>query len=104
MLDRTERQNLGIEKWLAAKGKGSCLYPTGFGKTRTAFMAITRFLKANPKRQILVVVPTDYLKDQWFEQVMEHKLFNNVTVRVINSVIKQDWDIDMLVLDGKLSK
>ena len=67
-------------------------------------MAITRFLKVNPNRKILVVVPTDYLQKQWFEQVMENKLFDNVTVRVINSVIKQDWDIDMLVLDGKLSK
>lgn len=99
MLNRTERQNLGIQKWKESKCRGSCLYPTGFGKTRTAFMAITRFLKRNPKSQILVVVPTDYLKDQWFEQVLDQKLFDNVTVRVINTVIKSDWDIDLLVLD-----
>ena len=62
-------------------------------------MAITRFLKANPDKKILIVVPTDYLQEQWFKDVVENKLLNNVTVRVINSVIKQEWNIDLLVLD-----
>lgn len=98
-MDRSERQELGISKWIASKGCGTALYPTGFGKTTTAFKAIEKFLAKNPGRKILVVVPTDYLKEQWLMQVVERKLFKSVDVKVINSVIKQDWNIDMLVLD-----
>lgn len=30
-MDRTERQTLGIEKWVKSGLKGTTLYPTGFG-------------------------------------------------------------------------
>lgn len=30
-MDRTERQKLGIKKWLKSGGCGVCCYPTGFG-------------------------------------------------------------------------
>lgn len=99
MVDRTERQLLGIKKWIDSKCVGSCLYPTGFGKTRTALTAVKRFLSRNPTKQVLVVVPTDYLKEQWFEQVISNDLLKNVTVKVINTVIKSDWNIDLLILD-----
>ena len=31
MLDRNERQNLGIKKWVANKCRGTLCYCTGFG-------------------------------------------------------------------------
>lgn len=98
-MNRSERQDLGISKWIANKCCGTCLFPTGFGKTFTAFKAINRFLAKNPNRTILVVVPTDYLKEQWLMQVVDRKLFKHVDVKVINSVVKHDWNVDMLVLD-----
>lgn len=98
-MDRSERQELGISKWIANKCHGTALYPTGFGKTTTAFKAIERFLSKNPTRKILVVVPTDYLKEQWLIQVVNRKLFQSVDVKVINTVVKQNWNVDMLVLD-----
>lgn len=30
-MDRTERQKLGIKRWLSASGRGTCVYSTGFG-------------------------------------------------------------------------
>ena len=44
MLDRNERQNLGVRKWVANKCRGTLCYCTGFGKTRTAIKAIQLFL------------------------------------------------------------
>lgn len=98
-MNRTERQTLGINKWVNSGLKGTCLYPTGFGKTRTALAAIKRFLAKNPSRKVLVVVPTDYLKEQWILQVVDEKLFNNVDVKIINTVVKNNYNIDLLVLD-----
>ncbi len=43
-MDRTERQKICIEKWVAAKCKGTLELATGFGKTTTAVNAIERFL------------------------------------------------------------
>ena len=98
-MNRSERQKIGIEKWISNDCRGTALYPTGFGKTTTALTAIKRFLSKNPTRKILVVVPTDYLQEQWFLQVAQEGLTFNVTVKVINSVVKQHWDIDLLILD-----
>lgn len=30
-MDRTERQKLGIKRWLNTGGCASCVFPTGFG-------------------------------------------------------------------------
>lgn len=103
-MNRTERQKEGIRKWIANRYCGTALYPTGFGKTRTAILAIKLFLSKNANHKVLVVVPTDYLKDQWTEQVLTEGLFNSVTVRVINTVIKNEWEVSMLVLDDHLSR
>lgn len=46
-----------------------------------------------------MVVPTDYLRDQWQKQLIIHALILNTSVKVINSVIKKDWDVDFLVID-----
>lgn len=96
-LGRTERQEMGVQKWVDNKMKGSLVYCTGFGKTRTAMMAMKRFLSKNPGRTILVVVPTDYLKLKWIQDLAENNI--KATVLVINTVCKNEYKYDMLVLD-----
>lgn len=98
-MNRTERQKEGIEKWIKSGCRGTALYPTGFGKTFCAITAIKRFLAKNSSRKVLVVVPTDYLQGQWVYQIAENNLLNNVTVKVVNTVVKYDWNVDLLVLD-----
>ena len=44
-LDRTSRQIEGLKKWKANKYKGIAQYPTGFGKTYTAILAIRGMIK-----------------------------------------------------------
>ena len=52
-----------------------------------------------PQLKILVVVPTDNLKQQWRIQLDDWGLGFNTEVEIINSVIRHEWSTDILVLD-----
>lgn len=69
-------------------------------KTRTAVMVIMKVLKVKPDAKVLIVVPTDVLQKQWMnDYVIKYNLIKNCEVRIINSVIKMSWDVDLLVCD-----
>ncbi len=38
---------------------------TGVGKTRGGLMAISRFLKKNPTKSVIIVVPSEPIQRQW---------------------------------------
>ena len=98
-MDRTERQRLGIKRWLSASGRGTCVYFTGFGKTRVALDTIELLTNKTPNLSVLVVVPTEVLKNQWIEKLIERNLLGNCDIEIINSVIKKDWVCDFLIID-----
>lgn len=98
-MDRTERQKLCIKRWLEAGGSSSWLLPTGFGKTRTALTLSALLIKKNPSAKILIVVPTEIIKNQWIEGLIKHNIFSNCRVEIINTVIKKEWDCNLLILD-----
>lgn len=98
-MTRSERQELGISKWVDNNCCGCLVWPTGTGKTRAGMLAINKFLLKNPGKFITVVVPTEVLQTQWKNVLYEHGLFLNVSVRIINSAIKEKWMCDMLILD-----
>lgn len=98
-IDRTERQKIGVQRWVDNKLCGSLVYCTGFGKTRTAIMCIKRFLAKNPGRRIIIVVPTDALQRQWLSDLADQQVPNTYQVLIINSVVKREWECDLLVLD-----
>ena len=52
MLDRSQRQVDGIDKWIAAKCRGTLQWATGTGKTRAGLLAITRFFNKNPDKKV----------------------------------------------------
>jgi superfamily II DNA or RNA helicase len=97
-IDRTARQIAGLRKWRESNFCGIASYPTGFGKTYTAIMAIQGMVPRAGITSCLVVVPTLELKSQWEVELKKHKL-SFVKVMVINSAIKHFHDVDMLVLD-----
>jgi superfamily II DNA or RNA helicase len=97
-IDRTARQIAGLRKWRESNFCGIAEYPTGFGKTYTAIMAIQGMVPRAGITSCLVVVPTLELKSQWEVELKKHKL-SFVKVMVINSAIKHFHDVDMLVLD-----
>ena len=98
-MTRTERQQECIKHWIAAKGKGSIIAPTGSGKTRIALMSIKALLKKYPYLRVLVVVPTTTLKEQWTKHIYDWQFDFNVDIEVINTVVKHTYDYDYLILD-----
>lgn len=98
-LNRTERQNEAVNKWIQAKGKGTFEFATGFGKTRCALMIAERYMNKYPGSLILVVVPTAELKKQWLELLSKSGFFMNVEVQIINTIIKNKYDVDLLIID-----
>lgn len=98
-MTRDERQTLGIKKWIAVNGCGSICYATGVGKTRTALKAVQILCKKRPILNVLVVVPTLFLKQQWLGLIMNAGLIQNCDVEVINTVIKKQWNTDFLIVD-----
>ena len=99
MVSRTERQKMCIKRWLAAGGQNSIVAATGFGKTRVALTAIEMLIKSNPDVFVLISVPTEVLKEQWMEELIKWRLFSNCRVEIINSIVKTDWEVDLLVCD-----
>lgn len=97
-IDRTARQIMGLRKWKEYGFSGIAVYPTGFGKTYTAIMAIKGMIPKKGIKSCLVVVPTIELKSQWEDELKKNKV-TIAKVIVINSAIKQDHTVDMLVLD-----
>lgn len=87
-MTRDERQAEIIEKWKDAGCVGTCQATTGFGKTRTAIKAIKRLQKKYDVNA-LVVVPTNYLEDQWKERLDSFDI-SNVDVSTIQSLIQKD--------------
>lgn len=98
-MTRNERQVLGVKKWLEAGCKGTLQWCTGSGKTRAAIIAIKGFLAKNKDKRVVVVVPTEYLKTQWYLELNKFDLLQEVTVEIINSAIKSTSYIDFLILD-----
>lgn len=99
MIDRTERQILGINKWIQNGCRGSLEWCTGAGKTNAALMAIERFFSKNPQKKVLVIVPTEPLKQQWIKLLAARGLIFNVEVLIINTAVMQKRNVDFLVLD-----
>lgn len=96
---RDERQEMGRIRWIDNKCKGTLEYATGVGKTTTAIKCVQSVLKKYTGFRVLVVVPTETLKDQWVKALAKAGLFMNAEVAIINTVVKHEWNCDILVLD-----
>lgn len=99
ILNRTERQKLGLKKWILNKCRGVCEYCTGFGKTRVALEAIKLILNKYPQYKVLVIVPTKTLKKQWISHLDSWGFSLNADVVVINTAAKKKYHCDLLIID-----
>ena len=98
-MTRDERQEIARVKWIKNRCCGTLIQPTGCGKTVTALKCLRSVLDKYPNIRVLVVVPTDNLKEQWRVQLDEWGIEFNADVQVINTIIKHSWTTDILVLD-----
>lgn len=98
-LTRDERQDESVRKWLQNKGKGCLECATGYGKSRCALIIIKKLLSKYPQLKILIVVPTELLKNQWLVHVENNQLQLNVDVQIINTAAKNGNICDLLIID-----
>ena len=98
-LTRDERQEESVRKWLKNKGKGCLECATGYGKSRCCLMIIKKLLTKYPDLRVLIVVPTELLKNQWLNHIEVNQLQLNVEVQIINGVAKNGGLCDLLVID-----
>lgn len=98
-MTRDERQEICRVKWIKSKCRGTIVQPTGCGKTTTALKCLKSILDKYQTLRVLVVVPTDNLKNQWRTQLDGWGMEFNADIQVINTVIKHTWNVDILVLD-----
>lgn len=98
-MDRTKRQKLCIKRWLEAGGTATVVASTGFGKTRVGLLAAELLIKKKSDAKVLISVPTEILKEQWMEELIQRNMLSNCRVMVINSIVKGDWEVDLLIID-----
>lgn len=98
-LTRDERQEESVKNWLKVKGKGTIVAATGVGKTRIAIKCIQRVRTKYPTLSVLIVVPTQLLKEQWIEELDKWGLGLNTEVQVMMGASKKTYKCDMLVID-----
>jgi len=93
--ERTLKQESIIKKWDRQGGRaGTVQAATGFGKTRIALMILDELgLTAE------IIVPTLYLQGQWRERLQDWNLSDAADVMVINSAVKENNDVELLILD-----
>lgn len=100
MISRTDRQKEGVRKWIEAGCKGTLVWATGTGKSIAAIMAIKRILKIKPDVRVLISVPTEILQKQWIDDyIAKYNLSQNCSIQIINSIVKNEWDVDLLIID-----
>lgn len=98
-LTRDERQDESVRKWLQNKGKGTVVAATGVGKTRIAIKCIQKLRQKYPNIAVLVLVPTELLKNQWTEELDAWGLGFNSEVKVMMGASKKEYHCDMLIID-----
>lgn len=100
---RDLRQEQCVRAWLKSKGRGTIVASTGFGKSRVGLIIIKKILEKYFTQRILIVVPTTLLKEQWQQHIDSWGFSLNCDIQVINTVIKQAWTCDLLIIDKILS-
>lgn len=98
-MNRTERQKLGIRRWIDSGGQGTLCWCTGVGKTYGACMLIKALYAKNPRLVVLIAVPTEVLKEQWNRELAKNQLFSVCKVEIFNTIIKNSYTVDLLVID-----
>lgn len=97
---RLNRQKEAVQKWIDAGLKGIGVFCTGFGKSLIAILAIQRMQLKIPTRNVIIVVPTDYLREQWRRLIDSFKI-NYVYVETWQSLINNvdSNSCDLLIVD-----
>lgn len=97
---KDKRQEDGAVRWRDSGGKGTLVYPPGFGKTRTALIIVDKMSQTNSNLDLLVavIVPSDIAKKTWLKQIADYKKSLPIYVYTKEEVIKLDTPINISLL------
>ena len=98
-VSRDERQTQALKAWIKAKGHATIVAATGFGKTKLSCDIIDKLRNKYPTMSVLIVVPTQNLKDQWLEVLDYRGLGFNTDVQVMMGASKKEQVCDLLIID-----
>lgn len=98
-VSRDVRQNEAVNKWIKAKGKGTIVACTSFGKTFLAMKSIKLLRTKYPDLSVLILVPTTALKQQWINVLTDNDLIFNIDVQVMMGASQRETSCDLLILD-----
>lgn len=98
MIDLTKHNRAieGLNKWKAARGRGTLEYITGFGKTRVGLLLIRNVLSKYPTANILILVPSVAVGAVWVDALNaedEYLMFTDAEKRQLS--IKSDSSISI---------
>lgn len=68
-------------------------------KTRIAIKTIQRVRQKYPLLSVLVLVPTELLKNQWLEELDRWGVGINTEVKVMTGASKKEYNCDLLIID-----
>jgi superfamily II DNA or RNA helicase len=99
---RTQKQTEVIRSWNNVGGKGTLQAATAFGKTRVALRIAQWIANIITNSRILIIVPSNYLLNQWLERLAERGI--NAEVMTVQTFIRKyseenPWEGDLLILD-----
>lgn len=92
-MNKDERQEIVLQKFIKSNYSGGLEAVTGFGKTRCALNIIESY---NPK-SLLIIVPSFKLKDDWINHLKNRNIKGDVMI--INTASKQITEYDMICID-----
>lgn len=98
-MTKTERQNIGISKYLKAKAIGTLHYVMRFGKTRVGCFIAKRFLDKYPDSHIIILVPSLAIKKEWEAEITNH-ISSNYDIITVGSVKHNlNYNCGLLIVD-----
>ena len=100
--DLVQRESLNA--WAKRKCKGTLQLCTGAGKTYAAIRAIEWVFSLNPEANVLIICPTEIIRDDTFPNEFKKwkkgKLLEKVDIKCIQTVYKwEDKHYDLVVAD-----
>lgn len=102
-LDKLRRQVVCITHWMNRSCNGAIQAVTGFGKTYIGLFAIYLIQRTYPDFNVIIVVPSQKLFEDWSNHVRNFQL-KNCKVYIVNSYTKEEfwnekWTCDVLIAD-----
>jgi len=102
---KNEIQFKGLSSWKEFDYRSILAMCTGSGKSRCGVLAAKRIVEENPKAKILIIVPTETLRDEgWYDEFKKWEnlgIYNKNIIRscYVSANKIKDKEFDLVIMD-----